>query len=287
MPVTIETFATLAETTTTADPGSGGTSLAVTSRTVFPQSGQFRILVQDSETSTTNREVMLVTAGFGSGAGSFTVTRGIEGTAGVAHASGSYVAQVLTADALERWAPNTLKQPRQWGFTLWTHEITINQSLASIQASLAPRLVRAYVPETVTITTMYTITGSTAGATLVAGSNRMGVYDSAGTLLRQTNDITAWPASSLVSGTLTSSLQITGGPDVWVWFAIMTSATTRPTLYRQMTPASVGIANGLLGAGVYMFGSLAAVTSGQGFAASFTPSTDLTAGLEIIWLGAN
>src|SRR3954449_2529195 len=63
-----ENLATLAETTTTADPGVGA-ALAVTSRTTFPQTGQFAILVQNSETDKTNREVMLVTAGQGSGAG--------------------------------------------------------------------------------------------------------------------------------------------------------------------------------------------------------------------------
>jgi hypothetical protein len=99
MPKT-ETFATLAETTTTADPGAAGTSLAVTLRTKFPQSGTFRVVVQNSETDKTNREVMIVTAGQGSGAGSFTVTRGADGTTGVAHPSGSYVAQVLTAEGL-------------------------------------------------------------------------------------------------------------------------------------------------------------------------------------------
>ena len=43
---------------------------------------------------------MIVTAGFGTGARNFTVTRGADGTTGVAHISGSYVAQVLTAEGL-------------------------------------------------------------------------------------------------------------------------------------------------------------------------------------------
>lgn len=91
---------TLEETTTTADPGTAGTSLAVTSRTAFPQSGNFYIVVQASETDKTNREIMLVTGGWGSGAGSFTVTRAQEGTTGVTHVSGSYVAQTLVRTGL-------------------------------------------------------------------------------------------------------------------------------------------------------------------------------------------
>lgn len=74
-------------TTTTADPGSGGVSLAVTLRNLFPQSGNFKIAVED--------EIMEVTAGHGTGAGSFTVTRGIDGTTAVAHASGVTVAQIV------------------------------------------------------------------------------------------------------------------------------------------------------------------------------------------------
>lgn len=80
-------------TTTTADPGAAGTSLAVTLRDKFPQSGQFKIRVE--------AEVMLVTAGQGTGAGSFTVTRAQDGTTGVAHASGVTVAQVVGVQRVE------------------------------------------------------------------------------------------------------------------------------------------------------------------------------------------
>lgn len=91
---------TLDESTTTADPGTAGASLAVTSRTPFPQTGKFWILVQNSATDSTNREIMRVTAGQGAGAGSFTVVRGQEGTAGVAHPIGSYVAAVIVESLL-------------------------------------------------------------------------------------------------------------------------------------------------------------------------------------------
>lgn len=96
----VEQFASLAESTTTADPGTSGTSLAMTSRSAFPQTAPFYIVVQDSETSKANRELMRVTAGVGTGAGSFTVVRGQGGTTGVAHASGSYVSMVLTGESI-------------------------------------------------------------------------------------------------------------------------------------------------------------------------------------------
>ncbi len=84
------------KTTSTADPGSGGTSLAVTDLSLggkAPSAGSFKVRVE--------AEVMLVTAGHGTGAGSFTVTRGQDGTAAVAHASGVVVAQVVAVQRVE------------------------------------------------------------------------------------------------------------------------------------------------------------------------------------------
>jgi hypothetical protein len=65
-------------TTTTADPGSGGTTLAVTSAAKFPASGNYKIQVDN--------EIMRVTGG--QGTTSWTVTRGIDGTTAVAHTIG-------------------------------------------------------------------------------------------------------------------------------------------------------------------------------------------------------
>jgi hypothetical protein len=81
-------------TTTTADPGTAGTTLAVTARDKFPQSGNFKIRVDN--------EVMKVTGGQGTGAGTFTVARAQDGTAGVAHSIGATVAYVV---AVQRVSP--------------------------------------------------------------------------------------------------------------------------------------------------------------------------------------
>lgn len=76
-------------TTITADPTTG-TALAVTDRSMgskAPQASNFKIRVDN--------EVMLVTAGFGTGAGSYTVTRGIDGTTSVAHTSGVRASMIV------------------------------------------------------------------------------------------------------------------------------------------------------------------------------------------------
>lgn len=80
-------------TTTTADPGAGGTSLAVTARDKFPQAGQFKMRVE--------AEVMYVTAGWGIGAGNYTVVRGQDGTTAVAHSTGVIAAQVTAVQRVE------------------------------------------------------------------------------------------------------------------------------------------------------------------------------------------
>lgn len=85
-------------TTTTADPGTGGTTLAVTLRDRFPQAGSFKI---DVVGTSGIAERMLVTAGQGTGAGSFTVTRAQDGTAAVAHSVGAKVAQVFAVQRME------------------------------------------------------------------------------------------------------------------------------------------------------------------------------------------
>ncbi len=88
----IEAPSPLIVTTTTADPGTAGTSLAVTLRDLFPQSGNFKIRVEG--------ETMRVTAGHGTGAGSFTVVRGIDGSTAAAHAIGVIVAQTVAVQVV-------------------------------------------------------------------------------------------------------------------------------------------------------------------------------------------
>jgi hypothetical protein len=78
-------------TTTTADPGSGGTTLAVTANSRFPAVNGYQVRVEN--------EIMLVTAG--AGTNSWTVTRGQEGTTAVAHTTGVTVALVTAVQRVE------------------------------------------------------------------------------------------------------------------------------------------------------------------------------------------
>ncbi len=83
----VETASSTIKTTTTSDPGAAGTTVGMTNRSLFPQSGNFKMRLE--------AEVVLVTAGQGAGAGNFTIARAQDGTTGVAHASGVIAAQVV------------------------------------------------------------------------------------------------------------------------------------------------------------------------------------------------
>ena len=87
----IERFANFLRTTINNSGGisSGDTSLTVTDGSIFPSSGNFRILIES--------ELILVTA---RSSNVFTIERGIEGTAAAAHADGEDVLGVLSIEGL-------------------------------------------------------------------------------------------------------------------------------------------------------------------------------------------
>lgn len=86
-------------TTTTADPGTAGTTLAVTDNTLVNPGGDASgFYVRVIGTSGTS-EIMLVTAG--GNTNSWTVTRGRYGTTGVAHSIGATVAMMVGVQRVE------------------------------------------------------------------------------------------------------------------------------------------------------------------------------------------
>lgn len=286
----VETFTTLAETTTTADPGTAGTTLAVTARDTFPQSGQFRIVVQNSETDKTNREIMLVTGGYGAGAGSFTVTRGDGGTTGVAHATGSYVAQVLTADAQKRWVPSHVIQPRHLKMCAWSYDPFIAESAAAPSAGVAYYW-KVMVPETITFTNFHcsVVAAASSQAANVFGA----VYDKTGTRRGVTaNQATAFQSTGWKSWAFTADaggLSITGGEDEYAFLAFLvgTQGTTTGTLARH-TPNSIAAAlNGQLVAGTDPLRHFTNGSALTALPASFTPLSGPVAAALGFFMGAS
>jgi hypothetical protein len=78
-----------ASTTLNGTINNSTTTIVVTNATGFPPSGNFRIII--------GGELMLVTGVSGN---TFTVTRGIEGTAPASHASGLNITHILTAGSM-------------------------------------------------------------------------------------------------------------------------------------------------------------------------------------------
>jgi hypothetical protein len=81
-----------ASTLTAAIPDAVATSCTVANGTVFPASGNFRIIIDS--------ELMLCTARSGN---TLTVTRGAEATTAVAHSNGAAVTHVLTKAGLDQY----------------------------------------------------------------------------------------------------------------------------------------------------------------------------------------
>ncbi len=249
------------------------TSLVVASATGFPAAvagiSQFRILVES--------EIMIVTATSGT---TFTVTRDAEGTTAAAHATGVAVDHVLTAVALREWTPSWTPLPRMNRMLAWTADTTTIMS-SSLTTGGTLYLNKIYIPQTIVVTNILCSVQTAASANLAA--SYAGIYDSAGILLGQTADIqTNLETTGTKTLPLSAPLTITGGPDVWVYVALLcpTGATTYPALARAA--GSTVINFGLTAADGFRYG-----TSGASLAtlpASFTISgmTSITAAY---WFG--
>ena len=93
--VQAENFSNFALTTLSNSIGSGDTALTIASTANFPLTAPFRLVIQDTATSTP--EIVYVTGVAGS---TYTVTRGYEGTSQTAHSAGAQVAQFVTAGVI-------------------------------------------------------------------------------------------------------------------------------------------------------------------------------------------
>lgn len=98
-----EQFANNAFTTLDGAIDASQTTLDVVDGSVFPSSGNFRIII--------STEILLCTARSGN---TLTVVRGVEGSTGASHSDASNVVHVLTAGGLTRWAQDNHSL---WGYS--------------------------------------------------------------------------------------------------------------------------------------------------------------------------
>jgi hypothetical protein len=269
--------------TLASDPGSGGTTLTLTTGhgARFPAvlSGQYlRLQCED--------EIMLVTA-HTANADTFTVTRGIEGTTGAAHAAATAVQAVLTAESQRRWVNEYVPQPRHHELLAWTSPPGTVMSVIQPTAGHV-RVRRAYVPEAMTLSEMlYYVNQAGSGAQLPV-SVFFGVYSKAGTLLGKTADqATAVQSTGAKAPALTAeagqSLALTGGPDEYVWLAhVIGTQSTTAVQFRADQNASAMMNIGLVAADPFMSGN--AATGASALPSSITPTSltvDLTGWMAV------
>lgn len=104
-------------------------------------------------------------------------------------------------------------------------------------------LVKLPAPYTVTVANLLAAV-VTAGASLTAGQNLAGIYDSDGNLWAATADqSTAWTSLGTKVMALTAqsgrSLTLPGGPGVFYWAALLANGTTKPT-FAATPPTATG-----------------------------------------------
>lgn len=115
------------------------------------------------------------------------------------------------------------------GYKTWT----IDPALSITNNTLPSQRVHYYrvqVPETFTASNLVTFF-ATGGTTVTAGY--MGIYDSSLAKIAETvSQTTAWESSGTKSVAITPT-EITGGPGVFIYLAIVAVASTGPTMLRQ------------------------------------------------------
>jgi len=120
-----EKFANKAFTTLNGAIDSVVTPIVVTSATLFPTTGNFRIKI--------DAELLLVTAVSGS---NFTVTRGIEGSTAASHADGATITHVVTAGAIEAQTSDTMPLSEVGGRLTLTTAVPVTTSDVTAAATL-------------------------------------------------------------------------------------------------------------------------------------------------------
>jgi hypothetical protein len=162
--------------------------------------------------------------------------------------------------------------PVDGGYKAWTFPAEQVIGGGSTPGAGAVTLGRLILNSTQSISSiaLYVATG---GSGLTSGQNFAGIYNSAGTLVATTADLTtAWGGSGWMNHSLVGGpFNLTQG---YYWVAIMSNGTTRPTFGRNSGSLSGALYNGLLSNATLRF-----ATNGTGTTAlpsSITPSSNVS-----------
>lgn len=128
----------------------------------------------------------------------------------------------ITALVSNDWGPD------DQGMLAWSYDPATAAATTALTAGVVS-LVRFRIRVTSTANSL-SCGVTTAGSGLTAGQNFMGIYSAAGTLLRNTGDLsTVWNSTGAKIAALTSSVSLTPG---YYYLAMLANGTTPPTLAR-------------------------------------------------------
>jgi len=170
------------------------------------------------------------------------------------------------------------RQPHERGYKSWTQQPETTQSVGTAPPTGSMRLQRHKLREPTTITNLH-VAVLTVGATLTAGQNLMGIYDTAGNLLAQTGDQSvAWTSLGLKTAALTAPLALPAG-DFYVGFL---SVGTTPPAFARGHDNSSSFINGLTASGQHLY-----ISHGAGLTALPATVTLTTTSGTSFWTGTS
>lgn len=186
------------------------------------------VIVDTSTSPETVKEYVWITA---ISTDVLTVVRQSEESSRYAASTTSIAAGYTIAGVASRQALNVAKGsalPSLHSLLAWSFDpLLAGANLSAIYQGYV-NLVLIPVPVAISVTNVLVYISSGSG--LTSGQNLAGLYDSSGSLLASTADqTTAWGNSGLQTMALTGApIAIAGGPDVYVYAALLTNGGTSP-----------------------------------------------------------
>lgn len=172
--------------------------------------------------------------------------------------------------------------PRDHGLLGWSYDPMLPSSGAALTTG-TQYFVKVWVPRTALFSSvMFNV--AVVGATLTAGANNLGLYNSAGTQIAATPDqTTTFTTTGIQTVNFSSAVTVTGGLGVFIWGGVKSSGTTPVALSRFSGTTSLQSVNLAVSAARF-------ATNGVGTAtllpASITPaSNSVTTSAAYFWLG--
>lgn len=132
-------------------------------------------------------------------------------------------------------APADVVQPGYHNLLAWTYDPMLSSSNAAMGSGFI-QYQKIWLPRPGQYTLRNIIIAiQSAGATLTANQNLAGLYDSGGTQIGITADQSGvWTSTGIKTMALTANALVNGGPNVWIYVALLSVGTTPPTLRRGL-----------------------------------------------------